>query len=279
MITKVETITPKRAQLYLERNPNNRPLRKSHVLFLAKQMSLGEWQVTHQGIAFDENGDLSDGQHRLAAIVKVGVPVAMMVTYGVARGKFTAFDTGIGRTNSDVTGINRNVVSVINVLVAVYSDANLGPKVMPQETLRFAKVFQPELTELAIHSTACKATSRATLRAAAVFAKAQGNKQAMEKYRSLSLLNFEEMTPIVCSLARFLLGQPSRGGTTARADEFARAMWAFQDKNSQIEKLYVRDVQMHMRRIREEIRELIQHREAMRADEIAPAVASRGLSA
>lgn len=261
MITKIETITPKRAALYLERNPSNRPLRKGHVLFLAKQMQAGEWQVTHQGIAFDENGDLSDGQHRLAAIVKAGVPVNIMVSYGVARGKFTAFDTGIGRTISDVTGIDRKLVAVVNVLVGISQDANLGPKIMPQESLRFAEIFKSELQDLSNNSTACKAMSRATIRAAAVFALAQGNQHAMQKYRALSLLNFEEMCPIVCSLARWLLGNPSRGGTTQRAEEFAKAVWAFQDKNSQTEKLYVRDVQLHLHRIRDEINELIAQRE------------------
>jgi len=33
----------------------------------AEAMRRGEWMVTHQGIAFDTQGVLVDGQHRLAA--------------------------------------------------------------------------------------------------------------------------------------------------------------------------------------------------------------------
>jgi hypothetical protein len=33
----------------------------------------GRFQVTHQGIGFDEDGQLTDGQHRLQGIVNSGV--------------------------------------------------------------------------------------------------------------------------------------------------------------------------------------------------------------
>lgn len=265
MITRIEIISPKKAAQWLENNPSNRPIRKKHVLFLSKQMAAGEWQVTHQGIAFDENGNLCDGQHRLAAIVKSGIAVEMMVTQGVARGKFTAFDTGVGRTISDVTGVHRRVIEVVNVLVGVAKEASLSYKVMPQEALRFCDIFKPELDEMCLSNTSCRATTRATIRAAAVLATAQGNLQAISKYRSLSLLNFEEMKPIVCSLARYLISSVPGGGSTIRAEEFTKAVWAFQDKNSTTEKLYVRDVNLHMHRISDEINELILQREGVAA--------------
>ncbi len=46
-------------------------------------MRKGHWAVTHQGIAFDTNGNLIDGQHRLEAIRISGVSVKIMVTTGV----------------------------------------------------------------------------------------------------------------------------------------------------------------------------------------------------
>ena len=56
MQTKVETITPTIAKYMLEKNIANRPIRWSHVEKIAKEMLDGEWQVTHQGIAFNESG-------------------------------------------------------------------------------------------------------------------------------------------------------------------------------------------------------------------------------
>src|SRR5256885_4562153 len=73
--SRVVTITPKKAAEYLERNTANRPLSAKTVRDFAAAMRRGEWQVTHQGIAFDTTRALVDGQHRLAAIVQADVPV------------------------------------------------------------------------------------------------------------------------------------------------------------------------------------------------------------
>ncbi len=83
MDLSVETITAKQAEKYLQFNTNNRPLRKSLVSQYAKDMASGNWRLTHQGVAFNCDGTLLDGQHRLAAIVQSGVTVQMLVARGV----------------------------------------------------------------------------------------------------------------------------------------------------------------------------------------------------
>ena len=83
MKTEIKTVTPEMAQAYLTRNTRNRKLRQSVVDRYAGDMASGKWQLTHQGLAFNCDGTLLDGQHRLAAIVKAGVPVTMMMTFGV----------------------------------------------------------------------------------------------------------------------------------------------------------------------------------------------------
>jgi hypothetical protein len=79
----IETITPANAAEYIKRNTINRPLRERHVNKLASEMTAGRWLTTHQGIAFDEHGNVLDGQHRLYAIVKSKRPAKMMVTRGL----------------------------------------------------------------------------------------------------------------------------------------------------------------------------------------------------
>jgi hypothetical protein len=82
--TKVAKITPKFAEEVLEkRNPRNRNVVESTVQSYANDMKNGRWVVTHQGIAFDENDNLVDGQHRLWAVVFSGVAVEMMITTGL----------------------------------------------------------------------------------------------------------------------------------------------------------------------------------------------------
>ncbi|MET7839196.1 hypothetical protein ABZT45_11315 [Streptomyces sp. NPDC005356] len=98
-------ISPELAAKWLTRNTNNRPLSKSAVQQLAGQMQRGEWQLTHQGIAFDENEVLIDGQHRLAAVIKADTTVPMTVTHGVPRTAFTVMDTGRKRTGRDALAL------------------------------------------------------------------------------------------------------------------------------------------------------------------------------
>jgi hypothetical protein len=79
MRTKTQTITPAKAAELLESNTNNRPLSRATVRVFADAMQRGEWKTTHQGIAIDTNGQLVDGQHRLAALVEADVPVKLTV--------------------------------------------------------------------------------------------------------------------------------------------------------------------------------------------------------
>lgn len=82
--TKVETITPKMAVEILEnKNIHNRNLSEATVQEYANDMVNKRWVVTHQGIAFDENGNLNDGQHRLWACVFANVPFETLVTRGI----------------------------------------------------------------------------------------------------------------------------------------------------------------------------------------------------
>jgi hypothetical protein len=65
-------ITVHLARAWLARNTNNRPVRTPRVAEWKAMMEAGQWQRTHQGIAFDNRGILIDGQHRLLAIVEMG---------------------------------------------------------------------------------------------------------------------------------------------------------------------------------------------------------------
>lgn len=99
MRTVIETITPEIAAAYLLKNKSNRNISQLHVDALCRAMVGDEFYLTHQGIAFDEDGNLIDGQHRLCAVVKSGKPVKINVTYGVAADSKISIDTQM-RTRS-----------------------------------------------------------------------------------------------------------------------------------------------------------------------------------
>lgn len=95
-------ITPEQArEILASRNGKNRAVRPNTVAKIANDIKEGRWQCTHQGIAFDENNILIDGQHRLHAIVQANKACEMLVTYNVSRKTFSVLDCGVSRTASD----------------------------------------------------------------------------------------------------------------------------------------------------------------------------------
>lgn len=118
--SEVVAITPAMAEGWLKMNyEGNRKLRQTRVDRWAREMTLGRWRVTHQGIAFNLNGQLVDGQHRLAAIVASGCTVSMMVTRGVE--DFDALDQGATRSFSDVTQMPAGLVATARALFLMES--------------------------------------------------------------------------------------------------------------------------------------------------------------
>jgi hypothetical protein len=79
---KIVTVTPGIADEWLKKNnPKNRSIGRNHVARLTADMKAGRWHLTHQGIAFDADGQLVDGQHRLTAVMQSGATVEMAVFF------------------------------------------------------------------------------------------------------------------------------------------------------------------------------------------------------
>ena len=84
MKLSIELITPKLAEEYLTRNTNNyRKINHAYVKNYAEDMKEGKWEETAEPISFSPSGVLLNGQHRLAAIIKSGVSVNMVVARDV----------------------------------------------------------------------------------------------------------------------------------------------------------------------------------------------------
>lgn len=97
MIISTEVITPEIAQQMLTHNVNNRNVNRRMVEKLKRDILSGNFQLSHQGIAFGVNGDLLDGQHRLIAIQESGIPVSLVVARDVSQQAVQAIDTGKSR--------------------------------------------------------------------------------------------------------------------------------------------------------------------------------------
>jgi hypothetical protein len=101
--SSVQTVTPAQAATWLKNQKTNRPINNRFVEYLKGEILAGSWRTIHQGIAFDLDGQLVDGQHRLAAIVAAGQPVNVMVTFGVqAKDVRDAVDQGKPRSRAQL---------------------------------------------------------------------------------------------------------------------------------------------------------------------------------
>lgn len=96
------TITPEQAKNLLEGQPLQRSVQNSVVQRYMADMERGAWEVTHQGLAFDENGQLMDGQHRLWACFLSGHAITTMVTFGLPRAVFDVVDSMTPRTHGQL---------------------------------------------------------------------------------------------------------------------------------------------------------------------------------
>lgn len=84
MTMNYEKITPDRAKNLLETTDNNRRLSEGTVVAYSNDMLAGNWQEdVSSPIALDSDGILRDGQHRMAAIVRAGIPIKMWVCRNV----------------------------------------------------------------------------------------------------------------------------------------------------------------------------------------------------
>lgn len=97
-----EFIDPARAASYLSvRHPNQRRIRQHRVKSYMRDLESGTWSPTHEAVAFDENGNLIDAQHRLTAIVQSGIGAWMPVARGVPARSIANIGTGLVRGAAD----------------------------------------------------------------------------------------------------------------------------------------------------------------------------------
>lgn len=100
------TITPGLAEhILLNCADMNRRRRPSAVRRYAEDMAGGQWRLTGDSIKFGKSGFLRDGQHRLAACVRAGVPFETDVRFGIADDAFPVMDVGAKREGFDTFSI------------------------------------------------------------------------------------------------------------------------------------------------------------------------------
>lgn len=79
----VEVISQQEAIAYLKNNAKHRPIKEKKVDEYMNEMIDGHWRLNGKTICFDTNGRLLNGQHRLSAVARSGVPLTTVVIRGL----------------------------------------------------------------------------------------------------------------------------------------------------------------------------------------------------
>lgn len=121
--TYICDVSPELAYAWLQRNTNNRTLKIRDVKKIAKELELNNWTCNHQPVAFDYNGNLIDGQHRLYAAIKANKSISVRVTVNCVPESMKTVDTGKSRSNADMLtlGGHKNAGRKASVLKQILS--------------------------------------------------------------------------------------------------------------------------------------------------------------
>lgn len=115
-------VTPAMAEEWMRSGGANRRLARSTVTKYAEIMRRGHWRLGTDAIAFNEAGELVNGQHRLAAVLASGTDQRFYVVHGLDNEAMLALDIGRRRTVIDFLGIqgisgDRSEASAYRVLL------------------------------------------------------------------------------------------------------------------------------------------------------------------
>ena len=129
---EVVTMTPQWAEKILTQNNNkNRKIRTSKLMVYTRSIEAGDWKVTNQGIALDPDGNLLDGQHRLAAIVKARKSIKILLGTNCDPSSFSVIDIGATRTAGDMitlSGFSGGKHNTLAAAVKIYIQYTEFPK-------------------------------------------------------------------------------------------------------------------------------------------------------
>lgn len=128
MHTSIETVTVGMAKEWLATNVNNRSISQPWVSSLAAMMRHGQWQLTHEGILLGKNGMLLDGQHRLLAIIRAGIPCRMCVTRDESQNSVIglAVNIGLPRSAAFIFNTTSRRIGVTNFLARILLGRNVA---------------------------------------------------------------------------------------------------------------------------------------------------------
>ena len=244
MITaETKLITPEwAAEILQTKNSKNRKLRGWWAEALAAAIRRGEWITTHQGIAFDEDGNIIDGQHKLKAVVLAKIPIEMMVFHGVPRSAFSVLDIGTKRSYADTTGLSKKTAEVCRRAVHVtFGSSVASPQMVSKVADAGLADVHERLNSYASNTIATYSSAPVRLAACILVMDGHPEEYIFRTYKNLVSQNVRELPEIALSLVRQVNGKKVVSAGAHSDGLLARAIKVLKPENADLQKLILSD--------------------------------------
>jgi len=158
MHSALTLITPDRARQVIELQPRNRKVIDRKVNQYAQLILSGKWSQEHpQGLIFNKQGELIDGQHRLLAVIKANVSVKFYCTFNAETSSQLLLDTATPRRldqTAQIMGMDATPtkIAIAKVLLVKIEDTKLNRFPSPDLVLSTFRKYQEGISVASVRT-------------------------------------------------------------------------------------------------------------------------------
>lgn len=99
--TEQAVLTPALADVLIDHNEGNRPIRLAKLAQYVDDMRNGRWEFNGETIIISKEGLMNNGQHRSHAVIETQIDIPVLFVFGVERDSRKTVDTGANRGPHD----------------------------------------------------------------------------------------------------------------------------------------------------------------------------------
>lgn len=99
--TEQVMLTPALAQVLIDHNEGNRPIRIAKLSQYVDDITNNRWEFNGETIIISREGLMNNGQHRSLAVLETGIAIPVLFVFGVERQTRKTVDTGANRGPHD----------------------------------------------------------------------------------------------------------------------------------------------------------------------------------
>lgn len=227
MYSQPELITPVTARAILDhKNPHNRPISRALVQRKLDDLLAGRYVMNPQGISFDPDGNLLDGQHILLAICEYGGPVNLYVHHDVPPEVQSVMDQTLARTAAQVLALETGTRGASYYTAAARAVLEHGLEMRPTNAAVVA--WARDHADLIEQYMPIGRKLTAGTHAAFVFAELQGWKHIGDAAKRLVSLDWNGHDDPMKALKRALDDMGGRDGAKSKKTRFFTSLNALQ---------------------------------------------------